>query len=121
MLNLTHTILGCSFEVINELGVGFLETVYKNSLGIALKENGLRVEEERCFKIHFRGKQVGLYRADLIVNNCVIIETKCCSSLLPEHQAQLINYLKAASMPVGLLINFGNKSLDYKRVHYPTE
>ena len=110
--DLTETILGCSFDVMNELGIGFLESVYKNSLFIAIKEKGLAVETEKRFEVIFRGRKVGLYVADLIVEGSVIVELKCCDSLLGEHQAQLINYLKVSGILVGLLINFGNRKVD---------
>ena len=109
--DLTETILGCSFDVMNELGIGFLESVYKNSLFIAIKEKGLAVETEKRFEVIFRGRKVGLYVADLIVEGSVIVELKCCDSLLGEHQAQLINYLKVSGILVGLLINFGNRKV----------
>src|SRR5215472_675837 len=84
---LTETILGICFDVMNELGSGFLETVYKNALFIAIKEKGLSAEREKRFEIKFRGRKIGLYVADLIVEGVVIVELKCCESLLGEHQA----------------------------------
>jgi len=116
---LTETILGCCFDVMNELGVGFLESVYKNALLIALREKGLKVDVEKRFEVIFRERKIGLYIADLVVEEKVIIELKCCESLLGEHQAQLINYLKVSNILVGLLINFRKKRLEYKRVHHP--
>ena len=115
---LTETILGCCFDVVNELGVGFLESVYKNALLIALREKGLKVEVEKRFQVMFRERKIGLYIADLVVEGKVIIELKCCESLLGEHQAQLINYLKVSSILVGLLVNFRKRKLEYKRVHH---
>ena len=116
---LMETILGCCFEVMNELGVGFLESVYKNALLIALREKGLKVDVEKRFEVIFRERKIGLYIADLVVEEKVIIELKCCESLLGEHQAQLINYLKVSNILVGLLINFRKRKLEYKRVHHP--
>jgi len=116
---LTALILECAFDVIQELGAGFLESVYKNAFCIALEEKGLSVEVEKSFTVYFRGEKVGLYKADLIVEGSVIIELKCCQCLLPEHQAQVINYLKATDISIGLLINFGNKKLGYKRLIHP--
>ncbi len=86
---LTGSILNCCFEVMKELGPGFLENVYKNALLIAMRQKGLQVEVERSFEVLFRGNVVGRYRADLIVEQTVIIELKCCESLGKEHQAQL--------------------------------
>ena len=87
---LTEMILGCCFDIMNELGVGFLESVYKNALLIALREKGLKIDVEKRFEVIFRGRKVGLYIADLIVEGKVIIELKCCESLIGKHQAQLI-------------------------------
>ena len=116
---LSQIILGCCFDVMNELGSGFLESIYKNALFIAIKEKGLKVEVEKRFEVIFRGQKIGLYIADLIVEGNVIIELKCCESLLGEHQAQLINYLKASNILVGLLVNFGKRKLEYKRLRHP--
>ena len=117
--DLTQIILECCFDVIKDLGTGFLESVYKNALVIALQQKNLAVQVEHCFEVNFRGHKVGFYKADIIVEATVVIELKCCKMLLPEHQAQTINYLAAAKLPVGLLINFGQKNLEYKRVHHP--
>lgn len=116
---LTEIILGCCFDVMNELGSGFLEALYINALIIAMKEKGLHVQAEKRFEEHFRGLKAGVYIADLIVNEKVILELKCSDQLLSEHQAQLINYLKVSGILVGLLINFGKKKIEYKRLHHP--
>lgn len=105
--NLSEVILGCCFDVMNELGSGFLETVYKNALVIAVQQKEVFVRQEVPFEISFRGKKVGRYFADLLVEDRLIVELKCVKCLLPEHQAQVINYLKATNLSVGLLINFG--------------
>jgi GxxExxY protein len=118
-IELTELILGCCYEVANELGIGFLETVYKNALVIALCERQVKIDADKAFDVIFRKKRVGLYIADLVVNNAVIIEVKSCSALLPTHQAQLINYLAASSCQVGLLVNFGTKRLEVKRLYHP--
>ena len=86
---LTSVILGCCFEVMKELGPGFLERVYKNALLIAMRQKGLVVEVERAYEVVFRGKIIGRYYADLVVGQTVIVELKCCESLIREHQAQL--------------------------------
>jgi len=105
---------------MKELGCGFLESVYKSALAMALKQDGHFLEIEKVFEVRFRGQKIGHYVADLIVDKTIIIELKCCKSLLPEHQAQTINYLVAANLPVGLLINFGHRNLEYKRMHHPS-
>ena len=115
--SITEKILGCCFEVMNELGVGFLEGVYKNALIVVLKQKGVCVQSEVSFEISCRGETIGYYRADILVEGKVIIELKCCKCLLPEHKAQVINYLKAAKLSVGLLVNFGQHQLEYKRLY----
>lgn len=116
---LTESILGCCFDVMNELGAGFLESVYKNALTIAMKDKGLSVQVEKRFEVIFRGQKIGVYVADLIINERVIVELKCCEQIHNEHQAQLINYLKTSGIAVGLLVNFGRRKLDYKRLYHP--
>lgn len=113
---LTGSILGCCFEVMKELGPGFLERVYKNALLMAMRQKGLQVEVERSYNVIFRGKIIGRYVADLVVNDTVIVELKCCENLIGEHQAQLFNYLKVSGLPVGLLVNFRRRKLDWKRL-----
>jgi GxxExxY protein len=113
---LTRSILGCCFEVMRELGPGFLEKVYKNALLMAMRQKGLQVEVERSYNVVFRGKIIGRYVADLVVNDTVIVELKCCEKLIGEHQAQLFNYLKVSGLPVGLLVNFRRRKLDWKRL-----
>lgn len=117
---ITSLILGTCFEIMNELGTGFLESVYKNALYFSLKEHGLSVEVEKPFEISYRGQKIGYYKADLVVDNVVNVELKCCECLAAEHQAQVINYLKCGNLPVGLLVNFGNARLEYKRLYHPS-
>ncbi len=114
---LTGSILNCSFEVMKELGPGFQEKIYKNALFITLKQKGLKVETEQSFEVSYRGIVIGRYSADLVVEKKVIVELKCCESLVIEHQAQLFNYLKVSKLPIGLLINFRRRKLEYKRLH----
>ncbi|MFI5344428.1 MAG: GxxExxY protein [Chlamydiales bacterium] len=113
---LTRVILGCCFEVMEELGPGFLEKVYKNALLIAMRQKGLQVEVEKSYQVIFRGKVIGQYQADLVVNQAVIVELKCCEKLISEHQAQVFNYLKVSSLSVGLLVNFRRRKLEWKRL-----
>jgi len=114
---LTREIFGACFEVINELGAGFVESVYENALIIALREKGLHAEKQRPLKVEFRGQVVGEFFADVLVEDEVIVELKAVKALLPEHQAQVINYLKATGKDVGLIVNFGSAKLEYKRLH----
>ena len=113
---LTGVILGCCFDVMKELGPGFLEKVYKNALLIAMKQKGLQVQVEQPYEVIFRGKIIGRYNADLVVNQTVIVEAKCCDSLIAEHQAQLFNYLTVSGLPIGLLVNFRRRKLEWKRL-----
>ena len=98
-----------------------MEQVYKNALLIAMKQKGLQVEVEQSFEVLFRGKVIGRYRADLIVEKTVILELKCCENLIREHQAQLFNYLKVSQLPVGLLVNFKRWKLEWKRLQAQEE
>ncbi|HEV2962564.1 MAG TPA: GxxExxY protein [Candidatus Angelobacter sp.] len=106
---LTDQIIGVFYDVYNELGFGFLESVYRNSLHLALLEKGLIVEPEVSVTVFFRGKIVGDFRADLLVNKTVLLELKTAETILPAHEAQVLNYLRATSLELGLLLNFGPK------------
>ncbi len=113
--DLTESIIGCAFEVINELGSGFLESVYENAMMLALSESGLNVQSQVPIPVTFRGRRVGDFYADLLVDEKVLVELKAVRAIVPEHQAQIINYLNATGIEVGLLINFGNPKLEVKR------
>ncbi|MEC7906816.1 MAG: GxxExxY protein [Verrucomicrobiota bacterium] len=113
--SLTQKVIGVCFEVHNELGAGFNEKVNENALRIAFEQEGLNVRQQEPILVHFRGQVVGEYLADLIVNGSVLIELKAVKRLLPEHQSQLINYLKATDIEIGLLINFATPRFDVKR------
>jgi GxxExxY protein len=112
---ITQAVIGCAFEVINELGAGFLESVYEKALLVALRQRGLSVISQHPIKVMFRGECVGDFYADLFVEGKVLVELKAVKVIAPEHQAQIINYLNATGIEVGLLINFGNPKLEYKR------
>jgi len=113
----TDLVLKAFFRVYNELGYGFLEKIYENALIIAARELGLAVEQQVRVHIYFDGKVVGDHVIDLLFNNAVIVEVKAAKSLLEEHEAQLLNYLKATPFEVGLLLNFGPKP-QFKRKVY---
>jgi GxxExxY protein len=104
---LTGRIIHVFLEVYNELGAGFLESVYIEALALALRQVGFAVEREMPLEVSFRGSVVGEFRADLVVDGAVLIETKACQSLNPAHNAQVLNYLRATVLEVGLLFNFG--------------
>lgn len=106
---ITSKIISCFYTVYNTLGYGFLEKVYENALMYELIKSGLYVEKQKPIKVYYDQKLVGEYFADLMANNQVIIELKASESLIEEHELQLINYLKATEIEVGLLLNFGKK------------
>ncbi len=106
---LTEQIIGAVYDVYNEMGFGFLESVYRNALHLALLEKGLAVEPEFPITVFFRGKNVGNFQADLLVNKSVLVELKTSETILPIHEAQVLNYLRATSLELGLLLNFGPK------------
>lgn len=113
--DITKIIIGCAFEVINELGSGFLESVYGKALLLALLQKGLSAVSQHPVKVMFRGECVGDFYVDIFVEEKVIVELKAVKAIAPEHQAQIINYLTATGIEVGLLINFGSSKLEYKR------
>jgi GxxExxY protein len=106
---LTRTIIGAFFDVYNELGDGFVESVYQKAMAIALRSLGLQVEREFALAARFRGCVVGEFKADLVVNRTVIVELKAIRTLEAAHEAQALNYLRAGILEVGLLLNFDPK------------
>ncbi len=105
----TARIIRCFYQVYNSLGFGFLEKVYENALLIELKKEGLDCNKQVPIAVFYQGKTVGDYYADIIVNNEIILELKAVETLVEEHDLQLINYLKATNIEIGLLLNFGKK------------
>ncbi len=112
---LTKKIIGVFYEVYNELGHGFLESVYQKSLILALTETGLIVHSPVDIPVWFRGRQVGDFEADVLVEKCVLLELKAASAIHSSHQAQLLNYLRATDIEIGVLLNFGVKP-EFKRL-----
>jgi GxxExxY protein len=117
---LTKKIIDVFYEVYNELGSGFLESVYCRSLALALEQAGLNVVAELPMPVYFRAVLVGTYRADLVVEQRVILELKTADALTEAHLAQLTHYLRASTIEVGLLLNFGDKP-KVKRVEFSNE
>lgn len=107
--DLTELIIKCFYKVYNELGYGFLEKVYQNAFLIELQNEEFEVESQKQIKVYYQGEVVGNYYADIVVEKVVIIELKAAETLAEEHEFQLINYLKATDIEVGLLLNFGKK------------
>lgn len=112
--NITEKIIKAFYKVYNTLGYGFLERVYQKAMIIELIKMGFDCKEEYPIKVDYEGIRVGDYRADIIVENKVIIENKAAENLCEEHEYQLINYLKATEIEIGLLLNFGKKP-EFKR------
>ncbi len=106
---ITEKIIQAFYKVNNTLGHGFLEKVYENAMAIELRKMDFTVSQQKKIKVYYEGQEVGDYESDLIVTDLVIVETKAKESLREEHEAQLINYLKATKIEVGLLMNFGKK------------
>jgi GxxExxY protein len=104
---LTREIIGAFYDVYNELGYGFVESVYQRALPLALNRRGVQSERELPLTVRFQGAVVGNYRADLVVEGNVIVESKVADRILPVHEMQLLNYLKATGINVGLVLNFG--------------
>ena len=113
--DLTYQIIGAAMEVHRRLGHGFLEKVYENALAHELTLREISFERQQIMTVHYKEVPVGEYRADFVVDGKVIAELKAVKKLLPEHEAQLINYLKATGLRVGLLLNFGASSLEKVR------
>lgn len=112
--SLTEKIIKCFYKVHDELGYGFLESVYEKALIIELQNMGLKVESQKEIEVFYKEVLVGKYRSDIIVEDKVIIELKAISRLTKSHEVQLVNYLKATNIEIGLLVNFGEK-LNFKR------
>lgn len=108
--DITGKIIKAFYEVNNTLGFGFLEKVYENAMVIELGKMGCKVLQQKNIKVYYEDEEVGDYYADLLVDDLVIVELKASESLCEEHEAQLINYLKATKIEVGLLLNFGKKA-----------
>ena len=114
--DVTYAINGAVFEVNNILGPGFLEKVYENALLVELKKRGLNAKSQVPITVNYKGEVVGDYIADLLVEDKVIVELKTVENLEKAHEAQLLNYLKATGLHVGLLVNFKRKKADIKRM-----
>ena len=113
--DLTHKIIGCAYQVFNQLGFGFLESVYRKAMVIELEKDGLKVEEEKHLKVYYDGIIIGNFSADLFVEDTIIVELKAVQNMVVEHEVQLVNYLKALKRDIGLLINFGPSGVEVKR------
>ena len=115
---ITKAIIGSAFEVYNILGYGFLEKVYQRAMQVELRQRGYSADLEPAIKVKFKGVIVGDYAADLLVDNKIIVELKVAKKYNSKDEPQLLNELKATEMKVGLLINFGNERVEFKRFVY---
>ena len=113
----TERIIGCAMEVHRRLGPGFLESVYAKALTIELDTQNIPNQSQVALAVSYRGQSVGDFIADIVVADTIILELKACQLLHARHEAQLVNYLVATGLDVGLLINFGGDSLQFKRKH----
>jgi GxxExxY protein len=114
---LSERILEIFFKVYHELGYGFNERVYQKALVIALHESGFAVEEQKAILVYFHGELVGEYYADLVINGLIMLELKATQHIIEEHEAQLLNYLKASDIEVGFVLNFGPTARFARKVY----
>lgn len=112
---LIKTIIQCAYNVRIHLSAGFLESVYQKALMIELQEKGIHAEVEKPIEVYYKDKIVGDFRADIIVEDLIILELKAVQQLMPIHETQLVNYLTATHIDHGLLINFGSERIQIKR------
>jgi GxxExxY protein len=113
---LTHKIIGCAYTVFNKLGFGFLESIYRKAMVIELTRAGLKAEEEKPLGVYYdEGEELGVFSADLFVEDTVVVELKSVQHTVIDHEVQLVNYLNALRKDIGLLINFGPSGVEVKR------
>ena len=105
------------YTVYNALSYGFLEKIYENAMAFELREHGLKVEQQAPLEVHYRGQVLGSYFADLLVGGCVIAEVKAAENIAIEHEAQILNYLKATDISLGLLLNFGPRPQVKRKIY----
>ena len=105
--DLTHKIIGCAYKVFNQLGFGFLESIYRKAMVIELVKVGLKADEERSLKVYYDDIIVGNFSLDLFIEDTIVVALKSAQNLLLEHELQLVDYLKGLKRDIGLLINFG--------------
>lgn len=114
---LTERIIACSYKVHSDIGPGFNENIYHNALEIVLKQEGLRYQTEKSFTVSYQGKDVGRFKLDLIIEDKIVVEVKALTGNIPTvFELQVLSYLKASGYKIGLLINFGNKSCQVRRL-----
>lgn len=114
--NLVYRVVGCCFEVIKEIGHGLHEKPYENALVIAFEDAGLPVDQQEVYPITFRGRKVGEYIPDLIVDGSVVVDTKVVDRITDHERGQMLNYLRITGLRVGLIVNFKHAKLEWQRV-----
>ena len=112
---ITHKIIGCAYQVYNQLGFGFLESVYKKAMVIELSKNNLKIEEEKPLKVYYDDNVIGEFIVDLLVEKEIVVELKSVENMTKAHEVQLVNYLNGLKQEIGLLINFGPTGVEVKR------
>jgi GxxExxY protein len=112
---ITHKIIDAAYNVFNQLGFGFLESVYQKAVIIELAKHNLKVESEKPLKVYYDDQVVGDFNVDLLIENAVLVELKSVKNLVKEHEVQLVNYLNGLKEEIGLLINFGPSGVEVKR------
>ena len=113
---LSHGIISAFYFVYNKLGHGFLEKVYENALMVEFRKRGIYVEQQKRVDVWYDGIRIGEYYADIVVNHTIVLELKAASGIAPEHEAQLLNYLRATDIELGFLLNFGPKAEFIRRI-----
>jgi GxxExxY protein len=113
---LSYKIVGCGMEVHSKLGPGFLEKVYENSLMLLLRKEGISSKQQAPVKVRFEGELVGEYRADILVDEKIILELKMVDKIVDVHRAQMLHYLRATGLKLGMILNFGKKNFEYERL-----
>jgi len=112
----THAIIGCSFEVLNELGHGLNEKLYENSLVVEFKRKSVAFDQQRRFEVRYKSEYVGEYIPDLIAYGKVVVDAKCIERITDHERGQMLNYLRITKLPVGLILNFKHSKLEYERI-----
>jgi GxxExxY protein len=113
---LSYKIVGCGMEVHSKLGPGFLEKVYENSLMVLFRRDGIEAKQQTPIKVIFEGEIVGVYCADILVDEKIILELKTVDKIVDVHRAQILHYLRATGIKLGMIFNFGSKNFEYERL-----
>lgn len=116
----TRVIIGCAFEVLNELGHGLNEKLYENSLVVEFKRQGIAFDQQRSFEVLYKGERVGEYIPDLIAHGKVVVDAKCIDQITDHERGQMLNYLRITRLPVGLILNFKHARLEWERIALTT-